>query len=74
MNDSLYDVFHTLEIVLSEHLMTMPASHGLDRSKVLSLLCEDNEVQFMWSMLTCDLDEESAQVLADVVMDHHKGI
>ena len=68
VNDSLYDVFHSVELILSEHLRSMPADQGLDKSKILSLLCEDNEVQFLWSTLVFDLDEESSQkVLMDIV-------
>lgn len=68
VNDSLYDVFYSLEIHLSEYLKTALSSQGLDKSKIVPLLCEDNEVQFLWSVLTFDLDEGSSEkVLEDVV-------
>ena len=68
VNNALYDVFHSLEVLLSEHLKNIPTSHGLDQSKVVSLLCEDNEVQFLWSTISFDLDEETSQrILMDIV-------
>ena len=63
MNDSLYDVFHVMEILLSDHLQCLPVSHGLDKNKVVSLICEDNEVQFFWSVLTFDLDDETSKTV-----------
>ena len=45
VNDSLYDVFYAMQILLSDR---MPASHGLDKRKVVPLICENNE----WSVLT----------------------
>ena len=68
VNDNFYCIFHSMEAILSEHLQGMAANHGIDKGKVVSLICDDTEVQFLWATLTFDLEEETSQnILLDVV-------
>lgn len=68
VSDCIYEVFLAIELVLRQFLKTMSDDHGLDRDKVVAILQDDNEVQFHWSMITFDIDDDSSQnILKDMI-------
>lgn len=68
VSDSLYEVFLAMELVLRQYIKYCPEEHRIDRDKVLEAMHEDNEVQFHWSLITAELDDESSEdVLKEVI-------
>ncbi len=68
INDSLFEVFLSMETVLRKYLSTITLDHTLSKDKVLEVLLEDNEIHFHWSVMTFDLDEEmSSSVLGEMI-------
>ncbi|SMN01231.1 hypothetical protein SPONN_2327 [uncultured Candidatus Thioglobus sp.] len=68
VNDSLYEVFVAMEVVLRKFLKTVSVDHRLDKDRVFAILSEDNEIQFHWSMMAFDLDEETSPcVFAEIL-------
>ncbi len=57
-NDSLFEVFLSMETVLCKYLSTITLDHTLSKDKVLEVLLEDNEILFHWLVMTIDLNEE----------------
>lgn len=68
VNDSLYEVFLAMEIVLRKFLKSIASDHRLDKDRVSAIISEDNEIHFHWSMMSFDLDEETSQsVFSDIM-------
>lgn len=63
VSDSLYEVFLAMELVLRQYLRHCPQKHGLNKDQVLEAMQEDNAVQFHWSLMTMDLDDEESDTL-----------
>ena len=57
-----------MELVLHQFVATMSDDHGLDKSKVAIILQEDNEVQFYWSMVSFDVDEETSHIILSEII------
>lgn len=68
ISDCVYEVFLAMELVLRQCIESFSTDHGINKDKVVDVLCEDNEVQFYWSMISSDIDEETSQkVLVEVI-------
>ena len=63
VSDSLYEVFLAMELVLRQYLRYCQHKHGLNKDQVLKAMQEDNDVQFHWSFMAMDLDEENSDIL-----------
>ena len=67
ISDSMYEVFHSMETVLRQYLGCLSSNHCMNVDDVVGYLHAD-DVQFYWSMLTADLDEEvSEHILRDII-------
>ena len=68
VSDCVYELFHAMEQVLRQFLSRIPEKSHLDKEKAISAMIEDNEIQFYFSVLSCDIDTETSQrVLEDMI-------
>ena len=68
VSDCVYEMFHAMEQVLRQFLSRIPEKSHLDKEKAISAMIEDNEIQFHFSVLSCDIDTETSQrVLEDMI-------
>ena len=68
VSDCVYELFHAMEQVLRQYLSRIPENTRLDKEKAISAMMEDNEIQFYFSVLSCDIDTETSQrVLEDMI-------
>ena len=68
VSDCVYELFHAMEQVLRQFLSRIPEKSHLDKEKAISAMTEDNEIQFYFSVLSCDIDTETSQrVLEDMI-------
>ena len=68
VSDCVYELFHAMEQVLRQFLSRIPEKSHLDKEKAISAMIEDNEIQFYFSVLSCDIDTETSQrVLEDMM-------
>ena len=68
VSDCVYELFHAMEQVLHQFLSRIPEKSHLDKEKAISAMIEDNEIQFYFSVLSCDIDTETSQrVLEDMI-------
>lgn len=63
INDSVYEVFLAMELVLRQYLKCCAAEHGLNKDHVLAAMFEDNEIQFHWSLVCFDLEAEISEIV-----------
>ena len=61
VSDGVYEVFHAMELVLRQYLSAIPTQQKVEKDTVIRVLQEDNEIQFHWSILTSDIDDETSQ-------------
>jgi hypothetical protein len=58
VSDGVYDVFHTMKLVLR----AIPKHHKkVEKENVIHVLQADNEIQFNWSIMTSDIDSKTSQ-------------
>ena len=63
MNFSIQWKLHYVSI-----LHCLSSNHGIDKEVVVDCLHSDNDVQFYWSMIAVELDEEVSQnLLRDII-------
>ena len=68
VSDCVYELFHAMEQMLRQFLSRIPEKSHLDKEKAISAMIEDNEIQFYFSVLSCDIDTETSQrVLEDMI-------
>ena len=68
VSDCVYELFHAMEQVLRQFLSRIPEKSHLDKEKAISAMTEDNEIQFYFSVLSCDIGTETSQrVLEDMI-------
>ena len=62
INDDLYRVFIAMELEIRRHLKTKTASEmaTLPKGKLIASLLENEDVQFYWCIVCCEIPEEVA--------------
>lgn len=63
INDDVYIFFKSIEIKIRQHLNITQHMHDINKEKTLKDILSDMDVQFFWSFLSTDLDDEVAEQL-----------
>ena len=66
VNNNTFEVFVAMEYALRRHLNVDQAPNLTDR--VNSAIIENEDVQFLWSILSSDWDEETGSILLEMVV------
>ena len=78
ISDAAYQVFYYIEWSLREaKLLEVDNASNFDdchRKRMRGIAEKDSDVQFHWSMASCDMDDEVADSLLDVIIDQYVTI
>ena len=69
VNDSTYNVFAEIELVVRKHLKRKRA-RDQDLHGLVDLIVSDEKVLFSWSIASVNWEEEDAEVLLTMIADH----
>ena len=67
VKDETYNVFHAMEEEVRNHLRSL--SCELPTSKIVEKICEKNDIQFYWSIVTVESEETISQELLKIVAE-----
>ena len=67
MNNTTFEVFMATEYELCKHIH-QGGTHNLDR--ITNDVRDNEDVQFLWSIVSADWEEESAAALLQMIVNH----
>ena len=66
VNDTAFSLFCEIELTMRDRLSAILKSSPVEtdqKDRLMKLVCEDEDVQFYWSMLSLDIDTEQNAAL-----------
>ena len=70
VNDMVYHVFATMELVLREYLNGRRAQDSDELQEVTKLIVNNENVLFGWSIVSASWEEEAASVVLHMIAEH----
>ena len=73
VNDTTFSLFREIELGMRDRLSAILESSSVEadqKDRLVKLVCEDDDVQFYWSMLSVDIDtEHNASLLLKEIVE-----